>query len=367
MPFARPTLGALVQQTWAAMLAQRADLRTALQAAVVRVLARVFAGCLHQLYGFLDWIARQVMPGAQDEEYLARWCRMFGIARVGAVAAAGNLTIFGTNGAILASGSSFTRADGARFATTAGATIASGTATVAVLATTPGSAGNTDAGTTLSLVVAATGIQGTATVASGGLTGGTDQQSLADWQAALEARLQTPPQGGAPADYVAWAKLVPGVTRAWVYPRNRGVGTVDLCFVMDGRSNIIPLSADVAAVQAVIDARRPVTADCVVFAPTGVPRTGTVTGLLPNTLAVKTAAQAEWNAQILRDGVPAGATLLGTGGTIIGTSAGTLRYSRLDDAISRATDEESHTLTTPAADISPSAGQIYTPGTLTFV
>lgn len=366
MPFARPTLSALVQQGWAAMVAQFPGAASAPAGAVLRAIAKVFAGVQHQLYGFQDWIARQVMPGQQDEEYLARWCAQFGVARGAAVAAAGSVTLFGVDGTVLASGAQLVRTDGARFVTTADATIASGTATVDVLAVLAGAAGNTEAAATLALVVAVPGLQGTATVAAGGLTGGVDQQSLADWNAALEARLQTPPQGGAPSDYVAWAKTVPGVTRAWVYPLNRGLGTVDLSFVMDGRDDIIPLSADVVAVQAAIDARKPVTADCVVFAPTGVPLNGTVTGLTPDTAAVRASAQAEWRAQILADAAPAGATLLGSGGTILGVSAGTLRYSRLDDAISRAANEESHLLTVPSGDTSPSVGEIYTPGTLTF-
>jgi uncharacterized phage protein gp47/JayE len=49
-----------------------------------------------------------------------------------------------------------------------------------------------------------------------------------------------PPQGGASADYLAWLLAQPGVTRAWVFSLNRGAGTVDDAFVMDGRANIIP-------------------------------------------------------------------------------------------------------------------------------
>ena len=249
MAFTRPTLPALVQQGWAAMVAQFPAAASAPAAAVLRVLTKTTAGAMHQLYGFLDWVSRQVMPGRQDEEYLARWCALFGVTRAAAAAASGNVTLFGINGSTLPASAQLVRSDGARFVTAADATISSGTATVAVAAAVAGAAGSTAAGVTLSLVVAVPGIQGTATVAAGGIAGGADQQSLAEWQAALESRLQTPPQGGAPADYVAWAKTVPGVTRAWVYPANRGLGTVDLAFVMDGRTNIIPTSGDVTAVR----------------------------------------------------------------------------------------------------------------------
>jgi uncharacterized phage protein gp47/JayE len=242
------------------------------------------------------------------------------------------------------------RSDGVAYATDAAATIASGTASVAITAEVAGTAGNVDAGAQLALGTAIVGILGTATVAAGGLAGGAAAEADAELRTRLRARLSAPPQGGAAADYVAWALAVPGVTRAWVYPLNRGVGTVDLAFVMDGRPDIIPLSGDVAAVQAAIDLVRPVTADCVVFAPTSSALNVTITGLSPDTTPVRQAIAAELAAQIARDAEP----------------GGTIRRSRLIEAASRAAGEAYHTMTVPAADVTHAAGVIAIPGTVTF-
>ncbi|MBI4800443.1 MAG: baseplate J/gp47 family protein, partial [Desulfarculus sp.] len=91
-------------------------------------------------------------------------------------------------------------------------------------------------------------------MASAGLTGGADQEADAALLARLLYRIQTPPQGGAGSDYIRWALEVPGVTRAYVYPRRLGAGSVGLTVLMDDAAyGPIPSAEDVARVQAYID------------------------------------------------------------------------------------------------------------------
>lgn len=348
--FARPTLPALREQARQGIAARLPGTDPALRRSVLGVLADAFAGLVHHQYGFLDWQVRQLIPDTAEGAYLDRWCRIVGITRKAATRAAGTVTLLGTTGAVLPAGARLVRADGVAYVTGADATLASGTATVAVTAVDGGDAGNAGAGAQLALSIATPGILGTAAVTAGGLTGGGPAETDADLRERLRLRLATPPQGGAASDYVAWALAVPGVTRAWVYPQAGGPGTVHVAFVMDGRPNIIPLSADVSAVADHIAPRRPVTADVTVFAPTGQALNVTVTGLSPDTAAVRVAIAAEVRAQILRDAAP----------------GGTIRRSRLVEAISRAAGENFHTLTAPSADVTHAAGTIATPGTVTF-
>lgn len=351
MAYSRPTLGSLRRDARAAISAVVTGADALLRWSVLRVLADVLAGFTHQVYGYLDWLARQLLPDTAEDNWLDRWARLYGLARKAASAASGTITLTGTAGTVLASGSLLTRSDGAQYATTAEATIGSGgSATVAVQASTAGADGNAEAGTTLALYVAQVGIAGTATVGSAGLSGGAAAETDAALRARLLARMSNPPQGGSQTDYEAWALAVSGVTRAWVYPLNRGAGTVDVAFVMDGRSSIVPLSGDVATVQAYIDERRPVTADCVVFAPVGEALNVTIAGLSPDTSAIRAAIATELADQILRDGAP----------------GGTIRKSRLMEAVSRATGESYHTMTLPAGDVTFAAGHIAIPGTVTF-
>jgi uncharacterized phage protein gp47/JayE len=76
-------------------------------------------------------------------------------------------------------------------------------------------------------------VQSVVVVDANKLVNGSDIESIPDLRARLLERIQNPPSGGAAEDYVAWALEVPGVTRAWVYPKEMGAGTVTVRFVRD--------------------------------------------------------------------------------------------------------------------------------------
>ncbi|GGJ14291.1 baseplate J/gp47 family protein [Neoroseomonas lacus] len=350
MSFERPTLSALRVQARADMAARLTGTDAALRRALAMVLAEAFAALAHHQYGYLDHIARQVIPDTAEGVYLDRWCRIVGLARKPATAAGGLVTATGTNGTDIAAGVTLTRSDGVVYAVAALATIASGTAELSVLAATPGADGGLEAGASLTFVTAIPGVTGTATVGLAGLTGGGPEESDTALRDRLRARLSAPPTGGSATDYVAWALEITGVTRAWCLPLNRGPGTVDVAFVMDDREDIFPEPGDVAIVQAHIDAVRPVTANCVVFSPTPAPINVTITGLNPDSAAVRAAIATELAAQIRRDAAP----------------AGIIHRSRLIEAIARAAGESWHTMTVPSADVTQSAGALATLGTVTF-
>lgn len=351
MPLPRPTLTGLRQQARAFLMARMPGADAALRRAVLRVVADVNAGFVNLEFGYLDWIVENLLPDSANEEYLARWCGIFDIARNSAALAAGNAVFAGTNGVTIGAGTVLQTSNGGiQFQTTAAVTIAGGTATVAIEALVGGSDGNQDVGTPLTLVNAVAGVNATATVATGGLNGGDDQESLANWRGRLLDRIRQPPQGGAAYDYRTWAKTVPGVTRVWVFPLNRGRGTVDVTFVMDGRTNIIPTPTDVANVQAAIDAKRPVTADCIVFAPTAAPIDLTIQNLTPNTPATQAAVAANVKALYLRAGDP----------------GGTIAYADIDDAIGEAQDVTYHFLAVPSADVTLTFGHVPVPGITTY-
>lgn len=350
MSFVRPTLSALREMARAEVAARLPGADPALRRSLVAALADAFAGLTYHQYGYLDWQARQVIPETAEGRYLDRWCRIVRIVRKPASAAAGLVRFTGTDGATVPLGARLVRGDGVGYATTAAATIAGGEALAPVRAEALGAEGDMAAGGLLTLSTAVVGVLGTATVAAGGISGGGPAEADEELRERLRARLAAPPQGGAARDYVGWALEVPGVTRAWVLPLNRGAGTVDVAFVMDGREDIIPLAADVALVQAHIDERRPVTADCLVFAPLPEPLDVVIADLSPDTAAVREAVRAELRAQILRDAAP----------------GGTIYRSRLVEAVSRAAGEDSHTMLQPAGDVPHAAGAIAVPGAVAF-
>jgi len=122
----------------------------------------------------------------------------------------------------------------------------------------PGKAGNLVAGTQ----IAAPGVQtfGTCFV-SYDMQGGTDQEDDDHLRTRVLERIQMPPMGGDAEDYINWTLRVPGVTRAWSYPLEMGIGTVTVRFMMDdlrAANDGFPSDVDCAAVAAYLDTVRPV-------------------------------------------------------------------------------------------------------------
>lgn len=349
MPFARPTLTELIERAAADIEASLPGADARLRRSNLGVLARVHAGAVHSLYGYLGWLAQQMMPDTAESVFLDRFAGIWGVLRVPAAFAAGDVTLTGNAGAVAPAGTVLRRADGATYTLSADATLTFGTAIVEVAATEAGAAGNATVGTSLQLVQPIGGINSAAVVASGGLSQGADAETDDALRVRLLARIQQPPMGGSASDYVAWALQVPGVTRAWVYPLEGGPGTVSVRFVRDGDASMIPDAGEVASVQAYIDAKRPVTAQVTVVAPVAVALNMSIT-LTPSTVAVKAAVEAELADLIQREGKP----------------GGTLLVSHLREAISVAAGETNHVLTVPSADVTHTTNQIPVLGTITW-
>jgi len=349
MPFERPSLPTIINRISSDIESRLPGADARLRRQVLTVLGRAQAGAVHGLYGYLVWVAEQILPDLADEEMLARHAAIWDVPRKQPAQAGGDVVFTGTTGTVIAAGTLLTRSDGVEFATDAEATLAAGTITAAVTAVEAGEDGNTEAASTLTLVNPIAGCDSSATVDTGGLTGGTDIEDVEDWRGRVIARIQNPPHGGKASDYELWAMEVAGVTRVWVEPLYLGEGTVGVFFVCDDLDPIIPDAAKVSDVQDYIDALRPVTAQVTVMAPTAVEVDFTI-AVTPATDAVKTAIIAELADLILRDGEP----------------GGTIYLSQINEAISVAAGETDHTLTVPAANVAMAAGELAVMGTITW-
>ena len=250
------------------------------------------ASAVEGLYQHQAWIVRQIFPDTADREYLELHARVRGLSRKQPVAAGGRVRLTGTPGAALPAGLQLKIADRA-YTTTEAATIgADGTAVVAVAAATAGIVGNAEAGATIELSAAPSGVTSQATVVA--LTGGVDAESDSALLDRLLELIRRPPAGGNKYDYRRWAMEVAGVSAAYVYPLRRGLGTVDVVITSAGD---LPSAATIAAVQAYIDDLRPVTArDCLVLAPT--PRHYDVTVAVQLSGLTLEAAQAQIDAAL---------------------------------------------------------------------
>lgn len=352
MAFQRPTLSELITRIEADYVSRLTGGGSLLRRSFVKVLARVHAGAMHLLYGFGDFISRQIIPDTASAEYLARWANIWGVVRIAATYSTFSVEFTGGDGIEIPSGTELARSDGTLYTTTDAGTIASGTATIVVTANVSGADSAVDGGEEFSLSSPIAGIDSTATVVADDelINNGEDQE---DDEALLErllVRIQSPPHGGNENDYIQWAKEVAGVTRAWCYPLYLGAGTVGLTFVRDDDSgSIIPSAGEVTEVQDYIDDLRPVTADLTVFAPVAVPLNFTISGISSPT--VRTAVEAELEDLIRREAEP----------------AGTLLLSHIEQTISNTPGETDHVMTVPAADVTTTTGQLTTMGTVTWL
>lgn len=349
MPFARPTLPELIDRVTTDISGRVTGVQSAvLRRSLLGIIGRSEAGAVHMLYGFLEWAARQAIIDTAEKEYLERWAAIWKIFRKSADFSTGAVLLAGVSGSVVPAGTILQRQDGVQYRVMADSVFAGATLQPSVVAVSAGADGDASAGTPLFLVSPVAGVQSTASAATdidGGLDVETDPQLLNR----LLKRIRQPPHGGAESDYELWALEVPGVTRAWVYPLQMGVGTVTVLFVCDGEPNIIPNPAKVAEVQAYINQRAPVTAEVFVVAPIADPLNMAIK-LSPNTASAQASVRAEVADLIVRDSKPGSPTLI----------------SRLREAVSIAAGESDNSITSPTENVTHATGHIAVPGVITF-
>lgn len=309
MPFSRPSLETLRARVKTDLMNRLPGTDALLRRNNLSVIGDVEAGATHLLYGRLDYSFRQLFPDTADAEYLARWAAIWGVKRIEASYAFGQVQWEANATTSIATGSVVQRADGTQFTVLQGASEAAGLITVSVQAINPGNAANSVAGVQMTLVNTVAGVAPLGYVLEPGIAGGAPRETDDELLARLLFRLQVPPQGGSASDYVAWAMEVPGVTRAWCYGLENGPGTVVVRFMMDdvrAATQGIPTSGDVALVADHIDPLRPVTAVVTVKAPIPTALNITINVLSADTPEIRTKITNELTDMLRREAEPGG-------------------------------------------------------------
>ena len=355
MPFARPSLAELITRIGGDLRGRLEVDGPILRRAMADVLSAVWAGAVHTLHGFLAFTADQLFADTAEREALLRRARMYGITPVAATFATGNVTATGTNGSAILAGTILRLDAVTTYSVVTGQTIAAGTGTLPVVAVLAGEAANLPAAAALTFESPVSGVSSAAVVASGGITGGFEEEGTEEVRARFLLRLQEPPAGGRGPDYVGFALAVAGVTRAWTFRHELGLGTVVVRFVMDGEDPIFPDAPSVAAVQAKMDEQRPITAEVTAVAPTELAVTFTIE-IDPDNADTRSAVTAELVDLFSRLGEPGD-----------GAGRGTILLSKITTAIGIADGIDDFTMTVPSADVVPGTGQLPTVGTITWV
>lgn len=268
MPWATPTLSecrGLVRDNIRAHL-PGAD--AMVPNSVLRVLSDNQGALCHLVLQYIDWLALQLLPDTAEVEWLDRHADIWlvnadgSVGRKMATLTTGHATVVGLGGTTIPM---YTQMEYAgtlmSYETTEEVILAADDVPipVSIRALDPGSLGNLETGVGLSILDPIEGLSTTAVVIE--LENGTDTETDDDLRIRVLERIRQPPMGGALHDYIAWAKAVPGVTRAWSAVE-MGIGTITIRFMMDylrADNQGFPISEDIDTVTRYIDEVRPVT------------------------------------------------------------------------------------------------------------
>ena len=243
---------------------------------VVRTLTEVFAEVVAELYAFGAEMLKEGFLDTASGFWLDRKAKEYGLVRKPAVKTEGIVvysrkTAKPTNIPIPVDSIVTTPKDQSgkeyRYFTTEEAVLQAGelSVEVPVIAETAGSAYNVGPGTITKMKTFIAGIDAVANPEEWTTVTGVDEESDAALRQRCFLAWEELSQGGTAAAYVSWALSVPGVKSAFVDDNlPRGEGTVDV-YIMGEAGPPDPALID--AVQEVVDANRPITADAQVFSP----------------------------------------------------------------------------------------------------
>lgn len=340
MPFNRPTLTEIIDRVRSdaeSRYGQRVPRRS-----LINVMSLVCASAVHSLYGYIEFVSKQIFATSAEGKYLERRASEYGIYRKQATNAQGTVTFSGS----VPVGTTLQTADEIIFETT---TETDSRLVASIQAVNPGANGNLQSGTVLTLVSPIAGIESEAT--SSEVSGGTDIEGDESLRERLLFRMQNPPKAGTKTDYVAWAKEVSGVTRAWCYPLELGPGHVTVRFMTDGLTdNGIPTALMVERVKAHIETLMPVTTILTVVAPVAKNLDMTL-DITPDNSEIRTKVASAVKQIIQTEAAPATKVLL----------------TSLDRAVGSVEEIVSYRIVSPADDVPAGTGEILAPGTITYV
>lgn len=224
------------------------------------------AAVVEGLYQHQKYIEKQLFVATADEPYLYVHAERLGLPRLGGTRASGTVNATANADLTLTNTAKLTDGKGHYWSVTASVNLTANQATeVQILADEVGANWNFS-GASLLWVAPEAGLQSTATVIS--ITGGSDEEDLEDWRARLLERQQLGLSRDREADLISAVKTVAGVRDVYVYPKRRGLGSVDVAITADGDPATLPSQDLLDDVQAALDEYAGFWADCRTYAPT---------------------------------------------------------------------------------------------------
>lgn len=264
-----------------------------LPVSVWETLATVMAGIAYLILKYGQWTRRQIFVATADEDAILARGLEYGLEPTPATLFIGEITVTGTNGSEIPSGSILT-VGSFTYVTLELAEIASGSAVIPIEATSAGAASNLTVSDELEFSSPIAGVDSTAILTT--ITqSGEDEEDIELFRRRVTFRQQLPPQGGAIPDYILWSTEVAGIAEAYVFDATGGVVNVYPLTTSPLFDDRIPDSGKIAELQAYLDdpVRRVLGANPVVLPFTNLGITTTITNLVPNTAELRATIETE--------------------------------------------------------------------------
>lgn len=235
------------------------------------------ASVVEGLYHHQTYIQKQLFVATADEPFLYIHADELGRPRLGGTQASGTVLAVSNIALTIVAGSKLTDGKSHYWNVVSDTELLANTSTsIDVVADRIGASWNFTG--TLLWISPPAGLSGTATEASIG--GGTDEEELEDWRARLLQQKQLGLSRDRAEDLEAVIKTVANVKHVYVYPKRRGLGSLDVAITAVGNPPTLPSEALITSAQLVLDTYAGFWADCVVYSPTEqlVPVSAIITG-----------------------------------------------------------------------------------------
>jgi uncharacterized phage protein gp47/JayE len=224
------------------------------------------ASVVEGLYQHQNYIQRQLFAQTADEAYLYIHAEEVDVPRAPSGRASGSVKATSNVEITLSENQKITDGKGHFYTVTHAVLLAANHETiVSVEADQMGAAWNFS-GDQMIWVSPPAGLRGTANVISIG--GGTDVEEVETWRERILTRKRLGSHRDRALDIETDLKEVPGVKHVYVYPKRRGLGSMDVAITAAGNPPAPPSPALISAAQLVLDATTGFWADSRIYSPT---------------------------------------------------------------------------------------------------